>query len=249
MKVCDIHGVPLATNLASAEILLRSLSQAMWWAAALPSPCSRAPEARRDRGLSNRVSGLPRRRHRPRHRPRTTRRRRPGLDVAGRLVRREGVEGLAAVGDLDLPVVALGGAEQRLVDPRTGRGRVVDQRRPRGGAVVVARARPVGVGLEQVEGHAVGIDEDRAEVGLREPHRAGFLGGALVGRGARLGRSVAPAAASPPSSPHAASSNVSPSPIATERLLDPHRGVSLRSVVRRASEGIRAIAESGSPPS
>jgi methylglyoxal synthase len=29
--VCDIHGVPLATNLASAEILLRSLSQAMWW--------------------------------------------------------------------------------------------------------------------------------------------------------------------------------------------------------------------------
>jgi methylglyoxal synthase len=31
LKVCDIHGVPLATNLASAEILLRSLSQAMWW--------------------------------------------------------------------------------------------------------------------------------------------------------------------------------------------------------------------------
>jgi methylglyoxal synthase len=31
LKVCDIHGVPLATNLAAAEILLRSLSQAMWW--------------------------------------------------------------------------------------------------------------------------------------------------------------------------------------------------------------------------
>jgi methylglyoxal synthase len=31
LKVCDIHCVPLATNLASAEILLRSLSQAMWW--------------------------------------------------------------------------------------------------------------------------------------------------------------------------------------------------------------------------
>ena len=31
LKVCDIHGVPLATNLASAEILLRSLAQAMWW--------------------------------------------------------------------------------------------------------------------------------------------------------------------------------------------------------------------------
>ena len=31
LTVCDIHGVPLATNLASAEILLRSLSQAMWW--------------------------------------------------------------------------------------------------------------------------------------------------------------------------------------------------------------------------
>ena len=31
LKVCDVHGVPVATNLASAEILLRSLSQAMWW--------------------------------------------------------------------------------------------------------------------------------------------------------------------------------------------------------------------------
>jgi methylglyoxal synthase len=31
MKVCDVHGVPLATNLASAEILLRSLSQAAYW--------------------------------------------------------------------------------------------------------------------------------------------------------------------------------------------------------------------------
>ena len=31
LKVCDIHGVPLATNLASAEILLRSLSQAIYW--------------------------------------------------------------------------------------------------------------------------------------------------------------------------------------------------------------------------
>jgi methylglyoxal synthase len=28
MKVCDVHGVPLATNLASAEILLRALSLA-----------------------------------------------------------------------------------------------------------------------------------------------------------------------------------------------------------------------------
>jgi methylglyoxal synthase len=31
LKVCDVHGVPVATNLASAEILLRSLSQAIWW--------------------------------------------------------------------------------------------------------------------------------------------------------------------------------------------------------------------------
>ena len=31
LKVCDVHGVPVATNLASAEILLRSLSQALWW--------------------------------------------------------------------------------------------------------------------------------------------------------------------------------------------------------------------------
>jgi methylglyoxal synthase len=31
MKVCDVHGVPLATNVASAEILLRSLSQATYW--------------------------------------------------------------------------------------------------------------------------------------------------------------------------------------------------------------------------
>jgi methylglyoxal synthase len=31
MKVCDVHGVPLATNLATAEILLRSLSQAADW--------------------------------------------------------------------------------------------------------------------------------------------------------------------------------------------------------------------------
>jgi methylglyoxal synthase len=31
LKICDIHGVPVATNLASAEILLRSLSQAIWW--------------------------------------------------------------------------------------------------------------------------------------------------------------------------------------------------------------------------
>lgn len=31
LKVCDVHGVPVATNLASAEILLRSLSQAAYW--------------------------------------------------------------------------------------------------------------------------------------------------------------------------------------------------------------------------
>jgi methylglyoxal synthase len=31
LKVCDVHGVPVATNLASAEILLRSLTQAIWW--------------------------------------------------------------------------------------------------------------------------------------------------------------------------------------------------------------------------
>jgi len=31
MKVCDVHGVPLATNIASAEIGLRSLSQAAYW--------------------------------------------------------------------------------------------------------------------------------------------------------------------------------------------------------------------------
>jgi methylglyoxal synthase len=31
LKVCDVHGVPVATNLASAEILLRSLSQAIYW--------------------------------------------------------------------------------------------------------------------------------------------------------------------------------------------------------------------------
>jgi methylglyoxal synthase len=31
LKVCDVHGVPVATNLASAEILLRSFSQAIWW--------------------------------------------------------------------------------------------------------------------------------------------------------------------------------------------------------------------------
>jgi methylglyoxal synthase len=31
LKVCDVHGVPVATNLASAEILLRSLSQATYW--------------------------------------------------------------------------------------------------------------------------------------------------------------------------------------------------------------------------
>lgn len=41
LKVCDVHGVPVATNLAMAEILLRSLSQAIWWgreaAAAVPA--------------------------------------------------------------------------------------------------------------------------------------------------------------------------------------------------------------------
>jgi len=31
LKVCDVHGVPVATNPASAKILLRSLSQAIWW--------------------------------------------------------------------------------------------------------------------------------------------------------------------------------------------------------------------------
>jgi methylglyoxal synthase len=31
LKVCDVHSVPVATNLASAEILLRSLTQAVWW--------------------------------------------------------------------------------------------------------------------------------------------------------------------------------------------------------------------------
>jgi methylglyoxal synthase len=31
LKICDVHGVPVATNLASAEILLRSFTQAIWW--------------------------------------------------------------------------------------------------------------------------------------------------------------------------------------------------------------------------
>jgi methylglyoxal synthase len=31
MKMCDVHGVPLGTNVASAEILLRSPSQATYW--------------------------------------------------------------------------------------------------------------------------------------------------------------------------------------------------------------------------
>ena len=31
LKICDVHAVPMATNLASAEILLRSLTQAIWW--------------------------------------------------------------------------------------------------------------------------------------------------------------------------------------------------------------------------
>lgn len=31
LKICDVHMVPVATNLASAEILLRSLTQAIWW--------------------------------------------------------------------------------------------------------------------------------------------------------------------------------------------------------------------------
>ena len=31
LKVCDVHGVPVATNPASAEILLRSLAQATYW--------------------------------------------------------------------------------------------------------------------------------------------------------------------------------------------------------------------------
>ena len=31
LKICDVHVVPVATNLASAEILLRSLTQAIWW--------------------------------------------------------------------------------------------------------------------------------------------------------------------------------------------------------------------------
>ena len=38
LKVCDVHGVPLATNLASAEILPRSLSQAMWWGRSAATP-------------------------------------------------------------------------------------------------------------------------------------------------------------------------------------------------------------------
>jgi methylglyoxal synthase len=31
LKICDVHTVPVATNLASAEILLRSFTQAIWW--------------------------------------------------------------------------------------------------------------------------------------------------------------------------------------------------------------------------
>jgi methylglyoxal synthase len=31
LEVCDVHGVPVATDLASAEILLRSLARAVWW--------------------------------------------------------------------------------------------------------------------------------------------------------------------------------------------------------------------------
>ena len=31
LKICAVHVVPVATNLASAEILLRSLTQAIWW--------------------------------------------------------------------------------------------------------------------------------------------------------------------------------------------------------------------------
>src|SRR3954452_12352343 len=82
-----------------------------------------------------------------------------GLGVAG-----EGVERVAGVGDLARAVRALGRAQQRGLGRAAGLGRGGGrQRRPCLRAGAAAGARGALVGVPEVEGAAVGVDEERAQ--------------------------------------------------------------------------------------
>src|SRR6187431_2012804 len=87
------------------------------------------------------------------------------VGLAGRGVTAEGVERVTVVGDLGGAVAAGGGAEHGGVGT-AGRGGAAGggEGRPRAGARIDAGAGRAGVALEQVEGAAVAVDEDRAEV-------------------------------------------------------------------------------------
>src|SRR5258707_231511 len=73
------------------------------------------------------------------------------LDLASLLVLDEVIERVAAVGDLQLPVPALGRAEQRGFEARANGRLAGGQRRPVGRALSVARALLAFVGGEQIE--------------------------------------------------------------------------------------------------
>src|SRR5450830_1582408 len=94
-------------------------------------------------------------------------------DVAGGGVLSPVVQRPPVVYHLDGAIGPLGGAEQGGVNTRAGSRVAVDQeRRPRGRALVVAGAVALGIGVEHVEGHALGVDQDVAEVGGRDGDRS-----------------------------------------------------------------------------
>src|SRR6185437_4428706 len=92
--------------------------------------------------------------------------------VAGGLARlgvtRVGVQRVAVVGDLGLPVLAGGGAKVAVDVLPGGHVRRADHRRPELGARAVAGGRGALVGLEGVQGEAGRVGEDRAGAGLRD---------------------------------------------------------------------------------
>src|SRR5712691_3818538 len=89
--------------------------------------------------------------------------------LAGLPVGDEVVERVTVVGDLELAVLPLGGAEQGGAHAVSGdRLPLRDERRPEGGAGAVAGALRALVLDEVVEGDSLAVDQDAAERRLRD---------------------------------------------------------------------------------
>ncbi len=124
--------------------------------------------------------------------------------LAGVAVGREGVERVARVGHLRLPVAAPGRAEPRGRGPVAGLRRAFGQQRQpvfRAGAVAGGLAAVVVV--EGVEGEAPGVDQDEAELGDAAERDEGALSGVQARRssGRRWSRCRRRAARVAPSRP------------------------------------------------